>query len=55
MSRDKQTRSPDTWLKALVTDPTPRCFSRDLDPFDFTVLFWGVLNYSGSQVPRLRS
>lgn len=52
VSRDKssQALAPDMWLTTLATDPTPSCLSRDLDPFDFTVLFWGILNYSGSQV-----
>lgn len=37
-----------SWPQSLTLPPP--CLSRDLDPFDFTVLFWGVLNYSGSQV-----
>lgn len=37
-----------SWPGSLILPPP--CLSRDLDPFDFTVLFWEILNYSGSQV-----
>lgn len=37
-----------SWTQSLILPPP--CLSRDLAPFDFIVLFWGILNYSGSQV-----
>lgn len=37
-----------SWPGSLILPPP--CISRDLDPFDFTVFFWGILNYSGSQM-----
>lgn len=52
-SRDKQqlsTRSLTCGSRPRSLILPPPCLSRDLDPFDFTVPFWGILNYSGSQV-----